>query len=48
MFYFFSKKGISKAVSITVAIVSFLIPIFLYIIAILGIIDLGFDLRKKL
>lgn len=48
MFYFFSKKGMSKAVSITIAVVSFLIPIFLYIIAILGIIDLGFDLRNKL
>ncbi|MFB3169750.1 YybS family protein [Neobacillus sp. 179-C4.2 HS] len=46
MFYYFDKKGFSKAVSITIAIVSFLIPIFLYIVGILGIIDLGFDLRK--
>jgi uncharacterized protein YybS (DUF2232 family) len=46
MFYYFDKKGISKAISITIGIVAFLIPIFLYIIGILGIIDLGFDLRK--
>jgi uncharacterized protein YybS (DUF2232 family) len=46
IFYFFDKKGLSKAISITIAIVSFIIPIFLYIVGILGIIDLGFDLRK--
>lgn len=46
IFYYFDKKGFSKAISITIAIVSFLIPIFLYIVGILGIIDLGFDLRK--
>jgi uncharacterized protein YybS (DUF2232 family) len=46
IFYFFDKRGISKAISITIAIVSFIIPIFLYIVGILGIIDLGFDLRK--
>ncbi|WHY00735.1 YybS family protein [Neobacillus sp. DY30] len=48
IFYYFDKKGFSKAISITIAIVSFLIPIFLYIVGILGIIDLGFDLRKGL
>ncbi|MEC1521872.1 YybS family protein [Neobacillus niacini] len=47
IFYYFDKKGFSKAISITIAIVSFLIPIFLYIVGILGIIDLGFDLRKS-
>ncbi|WP_342433738.1 YybS family protein [Neobacillus sp. FSL H8-0543] len=46
LFYYFDKKGISKAIAITIVIVSFIIPIFLYIIGILGIIDLGFDLRK--
>jgi uncharacterized protein YybS (DUF2232 family) len=46
IFYFCDQKGISKAISITIAIVAFLVPIFLYIIGILGIIDLGFDLRK--
>ena len=34
------------AIVIEIAIVSFIIPIFLYIVGILGIIDLGFDLRK--
>ncbi|MFP7298432.1 YybS family protein [Neobacillus niacini] len=48
IFFFFEQKGISKAISITIAIAAFLIPIFLYIIGILGIIDLGFDLRKGL
>jgi uncharacterized protein YybS (DUF2232 family) len=47
IFYYFDKKGYSKGISITIAIVSFLIPIFLYIVGILGIIDLGFDLRKS-
>jgi len=40
-------KGYSKAVLIVAIILSFLIPIVLYIIRILGIIDLGFDLRKR-
>ncbi|MEH7252401.1 DUF2232 domain-containing protein, partial [Neobacillus niacini] len=46
IFYFFDQKGISKAVSITIAIFTFIVPFFLYIIGILGIIDLGFGLRK--
>ncbi|MCM3693994.1 YybS family protein [Neobacillus niacini] len=46
IFYYLDQKGVSKAISITIAIVSFIIPIFLYIVGILGIIDLGFDLRK--
>jgi uncharacterized protein YybS (DUF2232 family) len=48
IFYYLDQKGISKAISITIAIVAFLVPIFLYIVGILGIIDLGFDLRKGL
>ncbi len=48
LFYFFDLRGMSKSVSVLLAILSFIIPIFLYIIGILGIIDLGFDLRKKL
>lgn len=48
LFYYFDVKGISKGFSVTLAVVSFIIPIFLYIIGILGIIDLGFDLRKHL
>jgi uncharacterized protein YybS (DUF2232 family) len=47
LFSFFHHNGLSKSVSVIIAIVTFLIPIFLYIIGILGIIDLGFDLRKK-
>lgn len=47
LFYFFDQKGLSKSVSIIIAIVSFIIPVFLYIIGILGIIDLGFDIRKR-
>ncbi|MBU8914844.1 YybS family protein [Neobacillus sp. 114] len=47
MFYYFDAKGISKSVAVILAVFSFIIPIFLYIIGILGIIDLGFDLRKK-
>ncbi|MEH7248328.1 YybS family protein [Neobacillus niacini] len=46
LFYFFDQKGVSKAVSITIAIFTFIMPIFLYIVGILGIIDLGFGLRK--
>ncbi|SDM97773.1 YybS family protein [Bacillus sp. OK048] len=46
IFYFFDQKGISKAVSIMIAIFTFIVPFFLYIIGILGIIDLGFGLRK--
>ncbi|WP_253701285.1 YybS family protein [Bacillus sp. FJAT-29814] len=48
LFYYFDVKGMSKALSITLAVVSFIIPILLYIVGILGIIDLGFDLRRYL
>jgi uncharacterized protein YybS (DUF2232 family) len=43
-----SLKGLPKAVPIIVTVVVFLIPIFLYIVWILGIIDLGLDVRKRL
>lgn len=45
--YFCHKKGISKAVPIFAVVFTFIIPIFLSIVRILGIIDLGFDLRKR-
>jgi uncharacterized protein YybS (DUF2232 family) len=48
LFFYLEQKGFSKTISITIAIISLLIPIFLYMIGILGIIDLGFDLRKKI
>lgn len=47
MFYYFDLKGVSKPVSIFLAIFTFFIPIFHGIIWLLGIIDLGFDLRKR-
>lgn len=47
--YFLYNKGKSKAIFIIILIVSFLVPfIVLYLIRILGIIDLGFDLRKRM
>ncbi len=48
MFYFFHQKGMSKSSSIVIAILAFIIPIMLYIVGILGIMDLGLDLRKRL
>jgi len=48
IFYYSYTKGWSKAVPISIMIGSFLIPILLYLIRILGIIDLGFPLRGKI
>nr|WP_263324001.1 YybS family protein [Neobacillus sp. Marseille-Q6967] len=48
LFFYLDQKGISKPVKVFIAIIVFVVPIFLYIVAILGIIDLGFELRKKL
>ena len=42
------QKGIPKAVPIIATILTFLMPFFLSIVRILGIIDLGFDLKKRL
>lgn len=42
------RKGIAKVVPIIATILTFLWPFFLSIVRILGIIDLGFDLRKRL
>jgi uncharacterized protein YybS (DUF2232 family) len=46
--FFIYTKGYSKAVLVVTIILSLLIPFVLYIVRILGIIDLGFDLRKRL
>ncbi|HLO12665.1 MAG TPA: YybS family protein [Pseudoneobacillus sp.] len=47
--YFISElKGWAKAIPIIATVFALLLPIILYIIRILGIIDLGFDLRKRL
>jgi uncharacterized protein YybS (DUF2232 family) len=49
VFYFTHFKGYSKAVPTIVIVLMFLLPtVVLYIVRILGIIDLGFDLRKRL
>jgi uncharacterized protein YybS (DUF2232 family) len=47
--WFYSHlKSWSKAIPISLTIFLFIIPIILYIVMILGIIDLGLDWRKKL
>jgi uncharacterized protein YybS (DUF2232 family) len=47
--YFVSHlKGWPKAIPIVTTVFAFLVPLILYIIRILGIIDIGFELRKRL
>ncbi|WP_417898444.1 YybS family protein [Bacillus haimaensis] len=48
VFHFCHKRKIAKAIPIIMLILSFLIPPLLYIIRMVGIIDLGFDLRKRI
>ena len=48
IWYYSHYKGWSKAIPVIITITMFIIPIFLYIVWILGIIDLGFDLKKRL
>jgi uncharacterized protein YybS (DUF2232 family) len=48
VFYVTHIKEYPKAVPIIVIVLMFLLPFILYIVRILGIIDLGFDLRKRL
>jgi uncharacterized protein YybS (DUF2232 family) len=47
IFYYFYRRGASKSLPVIIVVVSFVMPILLYIIGILGIIDLGFGLRKR-
>lgn len=47
LFYYFHQKSVGKWVSIIIVIVTLAIPFFLQFIRILGIIDLGFDLRNQ-
>lgn len=47
IYYYCYVKEIKKAVPIFITVFALLIPILLYLIRILGIIDLGFDLRKR-
>ncbi|WP_162987520.1 YybS family protein [Metabacillus litoralis] len=48
VFFYSYVKGWAKAIPIVILIASLIIPIFLYLIRILGIIDLGFPLRRKI
>lgn len=48
IYYYCYVKGISKAVPIIIVIVSLLMPLLLYLIRILGIIDISFPLRGKI
>ncbi|WP_044749267.1 YybS family protein [Bacillus alveayuensis] len=46
--YISYQKGLARGIVTVFTIISFMIPFFLYLIAILGIIDLGFELRKHI
>ncbi|MBP2242665.1 uncharacterized protein YybS (DUF2232 family) [Cytobacillus eiseniae] len=48
VFYYCHMKSFSKAVPIIATVSAFLFPFILSIVRILGIIDLGFELRKRL
>lgn len=49
VFFYADHKNMSKAIPIAVVIISFIIPgIFLLLIRILGIIDLGFSLKERI
>jgi uncharacterized protein YybS (DUF2232 family) len=47
LFYFFHRRSVAKPFRVIVVIFAFMIPIFHYIIMILGITDIGFDFRKR-
>ena len=48
IFFYFYTQGKSLAIPVVIVIISAFMPFLLYIIRILGIIDLGFDLRKRM
>ncbi|MRX73402.1 DUF2232 domain-containing protein [Bacillus lacus] len=48
IFFYFHQKKLSKAIPVLILISSLIVPILLYLIRILGIIDLGFQLRKRI
>ncbi len=48
IFYYCYKKEIGKALPIIILISGLFLPFILYLVRILGIIDLGFDLRKRM
>jgi uncharacterized protein YybS (DUF2232 family) len=47
IFYIFHQKSISKGYTFLLVILAFMISIIHYIILLLGIMDLGFDYRKR-
>lgn len=47
LFYIFHQRSVGKGLRAFVVILAFVIPIFRYIIMILGITDIGFDFRKR-
>ncbi|MFD1734966.1 YybS family protein [Bacillus salitolerans] len=47
LYYFGYQKNISKGIVTVVVILSLLLPFLLYLVRIIGIIDLGFNLRKR-
>lgn len=48
IFFFAHEKGIHKSFPIAIVVFSLLLQILLYLVRFLGIIDLGFDLRKRI
>ncbi len=48
VFFYCHAKGFNKSIPIILVIVSMIAPFLLYIYRILGIIDLGFELRKRI
>jgi len=47
IFFFCYSKDLNISIPIIITIVGFMVPWLLYLLRILGIIDLGFDLRKQ-
>lgn len=48
LFFYFHKNRKSLTIPVVIVIVTLFMPFLLYIIRMLGIIDLGFDLRKRM
>ncbi|AMX84963.1 hypothetical protein GS3922_15860 [Geobacillus subterraneus] len=48
LYYAAHKKGVGKGVVVTGTVICLFLPFLLYLVAIFGIIDLGFDLRRRI
>ncbi len=48
IYFYFWKKNKGKTIPVLITISLFIIPVGFYVIRILGIIDLGFDLRNRI